>query len=90
MLIIIFSMFLSPQKAKIIKIKFDLDGMRKAVSSLLIGTTPELELALYTICFKLRVNRKCTLAYDDVKFNVSTYSLIHNQKRFVASAFVFA
>jgi hypothetical protein len=60
------------------------------VSSLFIGTTPELEMALYTICFKLRVNRKCQLAYDDVKFNVTAYSLIHDKKRFVASAFVHA
>ncbi|KAG5684988.1 hypothetical protein PVAND_014191 [Polypedilum vanderplanki] len=77
-------------KAKIIKIKFDLDGMRKAVSSIFIGTSPELEFALYTICFKLRVNRNCSLIYDDVNFIIKTYSMIYNKKRFVASAFVMA
>jgi hypothetical protein len=35
----------------VLSVQFDWKGQRKPVTTLLIGTSPEFELALYTLCF---------------------------------------
>lgn len=63
-------------------------GRTKTISSMFVGTSPELEFALYTLCFKLRTNRKCNLSYENVKFTINTFTFNHNNQKFVATAFV--
>jgi hypothetical protein len=36
---------------RVLSVQFDWKGQRKPVTTLLIGTSPEFELALYTLCF---------------------------------------
>jgi hypothetical protein len=35
----------------VLSVQFDWKGQRKPVTTLLVGTSPEFELALYTLCF---------------------------------------
>lgn len=76
------------QKAKVMKLRFDLKGLHKPVSSLLIGASPELEIALFTICFLSRPNRGCKVGYNNVPITVLTHSYNHNGKTYVGSAYV--
>ncbi|KAL7029780.1 hypothetical protein ACKWTF_006361 [Chironomus riparius] len=74
-------------KAVILTIKLAVNGYRKNLSSIIIGTPPELEFALFTLCFKTRANRKCPLSYNDIEFNVNTYSIVHKNNKLVGTAY---
>jgi len=71
----------------ILSVKLAVNGHRKNLSSIFIGTPPELEFALFTLCFKTRANRKCPLSYNGTKFNVNAYSLVHKNKKLVGTAY---
>lgn len=57
------------------------------MSSIFIGTTPELEMALYTLCFFTRPNKRCKLSFAGFKFGIRTYVFQSNGKRFIGTAF---
>lgn len=48
---------------------------------------PELEVALYTLCFFTRPNKKCKVSFDGSKFAIQTHMLYSTDKKFVATAF---
>ncbi|XP_020719102.1 endoribonuclease CG2145 isoform X2 [Bombus terrestris] len=73
-------------KAVILEIYFTYIGKRKR-SSMFIGTTPELEIALYTLCFFTRPNKRCQLSFGGFKFYVQTYILQNNGTKFIGTAF---
>nr|XP_034196163.1 poly(U)-specific endoribonuclease-B-like isoform X3 [Osmia lignaria] len=62
-------------------------GNKRKMSTIFIGTTPELEVALYTLCFFARPNKRCNVSFTKFKFSIQTYVLHSNNKKFVASAF---
>ncbi|XP_023947894.2 endoribonuclease CG2145 [Bicyclus anynana] len=43
--------------------------------NMFVGTSPELETALYTLCFMARPDRPCKLRYNNVAFTVQTKTL---------------
>ena len=55
-----------------IKFQFTWDGYMKNSTSMLIGTSPELEMALFTLCYKARAGRNCTVSLADEHFNIRT------------------
>ena len=73
-------------RAAVLEACFTYNGKRKR-STMLIGTMPELEIALYTLCFFTRPNRKCKISFDGFKFAVQTYVLRNRDKKYVAAAF---
>lgn len=40
-----------------------------------IGTSPELETALYTLCFMARPNGLCKLSFNNITFEINTKSI---------------
>lgn len=65
-----------------------MNGYEKFVSSFFVGTSPELEIALYTICFKLRPNKGCKMSFNGTSFSILTHTMDHEDKRSIASAYV--
>ncbi|CAH2240708.1 poly(U)-specific endoribonuclease homolog [Pararge aegeria] len=43
--------------------------------NMFVGTSPELETALYTLCFMARPDRPCKLRYNNVPFTIQTKTL---------------
>ena len=43
--------------------------------TMFVGTSPELEVALYTLCFMARPDRPCKLRYNNVPFTIQTKPL---------------
>ncbi|XP_068626580.1 endoribonuclease CG2145-like [Battus philenor] len=43
--------------------------------TMFVGTSPELETALYTLCFMARPDRPCKLRYNNVAFTIQTKTL---------------
>ncbi|ALC49493.1 CG2145 [Drosophila busckii] len=74
-------------KAKVVKLRFTHQGLNKPVNSVFVGTSPELELALYTVCFQLRPDRTCPVSLGNSKFGIITYSWRYRGKSLIGSAF---
>lgn len=73
-------------KAALAKIHFNFKQQHK-VSSMLIGTLPELEIAIYTLCFYTRPNERCRISFAAHKFNIQTHTWQHDNKNFVGAAY---
>ncbi|KAJ8925253.1 hypothetical protein NQ315_009081, partial [Exocentrus adspersus] len=74
-------------KGSILKYHFTFHGVDKPVGSMFIGTSPELELALYSTCFIIRADRICPLKMNGNKFIIRTFTYRYRGKNMIGSAF---
>ncbi|XP_045596820.1 uridylate-specific endoribonuclease [Procambarus clarkii] len=74
-------------KAKIIMDHFEWLSEPKTIGSMFIGTSPELELATYTVCFLARPDSLCPVQMDNQQFHVQTWTLAYDGKVLVGSAY---
>ncbi|XP_063973639.1 endoribonuclease CG2145-like [Diachasmimorpha longicaudata] len=61
-------------KAKLLSVNFSMRDVTKNNSTMLIGTSPEFEMALYTICFYTRPDDFCPISLGGNKFHIYTHS----------------
>lgn len=52
-----------------------------------IGTSPELETALYTLCFLARPNKPCGLIFNNVTFTIHTKTINAENTILIDTAF---
>ncbi|RZF42309.1 hypothetical protein LSTR_LSTR003927 [Laodelphax striatellus] len=72
----------------ILTLRFKWNDKMKKVGSFFIGTSPEFEVALYSVCFILRNNKKCQIRLNGSKLFVKTYSICNkDSKRVVGSVY---
>lgn len=74
-------------KGTILKVKYSWKNNPKPAGTMFVGTSPEFEMALYTVCFLARPNDRCNLAVGNKSFFVQTYSFIQNNKTLIGSAY---
>ncbi|CAH1109730.1 unnamed protein product [Psylliodes chrysocephalus] len=74
-------------KGFILKFHFTFHGVDKPVDSMFVGTSPELEMALYSTCFILRADRVCPLKMNGNRFIIRTYTFRYRGKNMIGSAF---
>ncbi|KOC70597.1 Poly(U)-specific endoribonuclease like protein, partial [Habropoda laboriosa] len=60
--------------ASLLKLNFQMDGIIRPNATIFVGTLPELEMSLYTICFYARPNNLCPVSLGGTKFNIYTHS----------------
>jgi len=75
------------QKGAAIEFGFTWLGSNKPVSSIYIGTSPELELALTTIAYHARPNAKCPVSLNSTTIQIQTYDISQNGLKYVASGY---
>lgn len=75
------------EKGAILKYHFTFHDIDKPVGSMFIGTSPELEIALYSVCFLLRADKICPLKMNGNKFIIRTYTYRYRSKNMIGSAF---
>lgn len=62
-------------------VKFTWKGEMKRSGSFLVGTSPEFDMALYTICFLSRRGRQtCDVEIDGCPLQITSYDLLQNNK----------
>ncbi|XP_015122472.1 poly(U)-specific endoribonuclease homolog isoform X2 [Diachasma alloeum] len=61
-------------KARLLKLNLKIGDAVKQNSTMLVGTSPELEMALYTICFYARPNDICPVSLGGHKFYLYTHT----------------
>ncbi|XP_063591230.1 endoribonuclease CG2145-like [Penaeus indicus] len=74
-------------KGKIIKVRFVWMNQPKPVGSVFVGVTPELELALYTVCFLAKPDSRCPVKLNNKEFNIQTWSISLRGKKVIGSAY---
>uniref|UniRef100_A0A183FKR9 Endoribonuclease n=1 Tax=Heligmosomoides polygyrus TaxID=6339 RepID=A0A183FKR9_HELPZ len=69
-------------------VKFTWKGDLKRSGSILIGTSPEYDMALYTLCFLSRRGRdQCQVEIDGCPLSITSYDIVQNNKVFIGSIF---
>lgn len=63
--------------ASLVKLNFQQDGNIRQNATIFVGTLPELEMALYTICFYTRPNDLCPVSLGATKFTIYTHSFAY-------------
>lgn len=74
-------------KAAILKLHAKFNGYDKPVTSMFIGTSPELEMAIYTVCFFARPDQTCPVSLGGTKFNIMTHKFRYRGKDLIGSAY---
>jgi len=74
-------------KGQILSARFVWLNNKKPVTSMFIGTSPELEMALYTICFYARPSSKCPVQLNGKRLTIQTFPYKVGAKNLVGSAF---
>nr|CAD7407515.1 unnamed protein product [Timema poppensis] len=74
-------------KGSILKLQHKWEGVIKPVGSMFVGTSPELEMALYTVCFLTRPNERCRLSMANKVFHIKTFTFNYRGKSLIGSAF---
>ncbi|KAM3967539.1 uncharacterized protein ACR2FA_010603 [Aphomia sociella] len=74
-------------KGTVLKLHFSQQGVDKPVDSMFIGTSPELEMALYTLCFVTRTDNDCDLKLAGKDVNIVTHSFRYRSKNYIGSAY---
>ena len=63
---------LSFQRGAIVKMRSSLNGVVQLVGTIFVGTSPELEMALYTACFYTLPNQPCPVSDGNTEFVINT------------------
>jgi len=70
-----------------LKMNYEWNGDRKCGGSVLVGSTPELEMALATVCFKARPNASCPLKLGNKNIAYKTYSFRYRGYNYLGTAY---
>lgn len=77
-------------KAEVIKIRsaFNVPDTKHSITTLLVGFSPELEMALYTVCFYLRPNDVCPVSLGGKDVNLVSTRFNYFGKDILIAGFV--
>ncbi|XP_065334786.1 endoribonuclease CG2145-like isoform X2 [Cloeon dipterum] len=74
-------------RGSVVKHHFTWNNVTKPVGSMFIGTSPELEMALYTVCFLTRPDNKCPVRLGGEPFFIKTHSFTYRGNKYIGSAY---
>ncbi|XP_067012848.2 endoribonuclease CG2145 isoform X2 [Anabrus simplex] len=74
-------------KGAILKLHYKWSNVMKPVGTMFVGTSPELEMALYTVCFMTRPDEKCSLKLGGKVVGIKTHTFRYKGYNYIGSAF---
>ncbi|CAG0901123.1 unnamed protein product [Darwinula stevensoni] len=74
-------------KGILLENSFNWDGKKKPISSMFIGASPELEMALFTVCFVARPGLSCPIRLGGEGLHVETHVMEYAGESHVGTAF---
>lgn len=78
---------LGSSRGAVAKVRFTFDNLNKPVNGVFIGTSPELEIGLYTLCFATFPDKECLVASNGQEFKIRTYTYRYRGKTVIGSAY---
>ncbi|ESO86432.1 hypothetical protein LOTGIDRAFT_129256, partial [Lottia gigantea] len=79
--------YINKKEPFLVEFTFTWDGKWKPISSFFIGTSPEFDMALSTICILSEPNRACKFTLEGQDFRIQNYDIPHIHGLQVASAY---
>ncbi|EYC10757.1 hypothetical protein Y032_0053g2279 [Ancylostoma ceylanicum] len=80
--------FIEERGNVIVSLRFKWQRLLKRVGSFMIGTSPEFEMALYTLCFLARRGReKCTVEIDGCLVIITSYDMVQDGEIYIGTAY---
>ncbi|EYC10766.1 hypothetical protein Y032_0053g2286 [Ancylostoma ceylanicum] len=71
-----------------VSLRFTWQGLLKRVGSFMVGTSPEFEMALYTLCFLARRGgQECTVEIDGCLVIITSYDMVQDGEIFIGTAY---
>ncbi|XP_069614793.1 uridylate-specific endoribonuclease isoform X1 [Ranitomeya imitator] len=71
--------------------QFNWEGFHKEVGTQIIGSSPEFDFAVYSLCFISRPGKKCTISMGGHEIAIQTYewtkTSYNNGKKYIATAY---
>lgn len=84
---LLYELILLPQST-LLEVPMSWDGIYKSLNSLTVSNSPELELAIATVCFLARPNAVCpVMGGNGTPYGYQTYTQSYNGKTYVGSAY---
>ncbi|XP_072254511.1 uridylate-specific endoribonuclease D-like [Pyxicephalus adspersus] len=75
----------------VLGVQFKWSGYLKSIGSMFVGTSPEFDFAVFTLCYVTRPDSVCTVKMGGQTLRIQTYtwanSTYGNNKRYVASSY---
>ena len=71
----------------LVKLNYETEGFTMQNATIFVGTSPELELALYTVCFHARPDNWCPVSLGGAKFFILTHSFRYYGKDLIDLGF---
>jgi poly(U)-specific endoribonuclease len=68
-------------------VKFTWQGQPKTGGSFFIGTSPEYDMAVFTLCFLARNGQPCNIELDGCPASITTHDLSQNGRTYIGSAY---
>lgn len=62
------------------------NGVTKPVNSMFVGTLPELDMALFTVCFEMG-NTYCPVSLDGNKLEIRAFPFHYDGKRLIGATY---
>lgn len=78
--------FYNLQKGQIVKFRMSFKGETKPVNSMFIGTLPEFDMAIYTVCFVME-RKYCAVSLDGNKFTIRAFPFYYDGKRLIGATY---
>lgn len=75
------------RRGGVIKSVFAWDGIVKPVSGIFIGLSPELEMALYTLCVLLKPDEPCTVSLGGKTVDICNHIYRFDGKKYLGTAY---
>ena len=75
------------QKGALVKVRSSVNDIVQQFTTLFVGTSPELEMALYTICFYTHPNNLCPVSLGGSKFMIVSNRVMYFGKDILIAAF---
>jgi poly(U)-specific endoribonuclease len=80
-------MILFLQQGSIVTNSFEWLNNNKPIGGYFVGSSPEFEFALYSVCWYARPNAQCPLKLNGNSMFIQTYDISSNGNKYVASAY---
>ncbi|KAG8230976.1 hypothetical protein J437_LFUL003934 [Ladona fulva] len=74
-------------KGYVMKLPIKWSHTYKPVGTMFVGTSPELEMALYTICFFTRPEQRCPISLSNHRVFIKTFPFRYRGKSYIGSAY---
>lgn len=52
-----------------------------------VGTSPEFEMAIYTVCFYVRSGKRCPITLNGKTINIQTHFINRRGKHYLATSY---